>query len=267
MAILLYAGIGIVAGFFSGLLGIGGGIIIVPFLLLVFSWLGLPPSVHLAVGTSLATIIITLCASLQTHLKHSNKELLFKLAKQFILPMILGALLGAYIANLLSSTHLAILFGIIVWLLALRVFLIKNSAIEINQKTLEERLPSKFLTFIINIIISSLAAIMGIGGGGFMVAFLQMRKIPMRMAIPIATLMGIPVAVFGTLSYIVLGPHDASLLKWSTGYVYWPAVFGITLTSIFTAPLGAKVAHRLSNNILRILFAAVLFIIGVKMIF
>ena len=255
------------AGFFSGLLGIGGGLIVVPCLLILFPLVGIPPSVHVAVGTSLATIIITLCASMNTHVKRSDTQLLWRLGKQFLPGIIIGTLLGAGIAKLLSGAHLAILFGIIVWLLALRVFLVKNSENQNETRTVEELLPVKIWLLPINILIASLASIMGLGGGGFMITFLQIRKVPMRIAIPIATMMGIPVAILGTISYIILGWNDPNLPHWSTGYVYWPAVLGITLMSIFTAPLGAKLAHKLPGKLLRWIFVLMLVIIGAKMVF
>ncbi len=266
MLILLYLLLGTIAGIFSGLLGIGGGLIIVPCLLLVFPLVGIPPSVHVAVGTSLATIIITLCASMNTHLQHSDRQLLWRLGKQFLPGIIIGTLLGAGIAKLLSGAHLAILFGIIVWLLALRVFLVKNSETENETRTVEQLLPPKIWLLPINVLIASLAAIMGVGGGGFMITFLQIRKVPMHISIPIATLMGIPVAILGTISYILLGSNDPNLPHWSTGYVYWPAVLGITTMSIFTAPLGAKLAHKLPGKLLRWIFVLMLVIIGAKMI-
>lgn len=267
MIILLYCLLGAVAGIFSGLLGIGGGLIVVPCLLLIFPLVGIPPSVHVAVGTSLATIIITLCSSINAHLQRSDKQLLWRLGKQFLPGIILGTLLGAGIAKLLSGAHLAILFGIIVWLLALRVFLVKNSENETETKSVEQLLPAKFWLLPINMLIATLAAIMGVGGGGFMITFLQIRKVPMRISIPIATMMGIPVAILGTISYILLGWHEANLPQWSTGYVYWPAVLGITIASVFTAPLGAKLAHKLPGKLLRWIFVLMLVIIGAKMIF
>jgi uncharacterized membrane protein YfcA len=267
MLILLYCLLGAVAGLFSGLLGIGGGLIVVPCLLIVFPLVGISPSIHVAVGTSLATIIVTLCSSIRAHLKRSDQQLLWHLGRQFLPGIIMGTLLGAVIAKLLSGAHLAIFFGIIVWLLALRVFLVKNTAHVSDGQSVEQLLPAKRWLLPINILIASLASIMGVGGGGFMITFLQIRKVPMRIAIPIATMMGIPVAIIGTLSYIVLGWSDSSLPHWSTGYVYWPAVFGITIASIFTAPLGAKLAHKLPNELLRWIFVIMLVIIGGKMIF
>lgn len=267
MLILLYCLLGLIAGLFSGLLGIGGGLIIVPSLLLLFPLVGLSPSIHVAVGTSLATIIITLCASMRTHLKILDKKFFVRMAVLFMPGIVVGTVLGAAIAKLLSGAHLAVLFGMVVWLLAARVFVIKKSNIAIDDHNILNLLPSKGWLFAINVLIGTLAATMGLGGGGFTVTFLQIRKIPMRIAVPIATLLGIPVAIIGTLSYMILGLHDPDLPPWSTGYVYWPAVLGITITTIFTAPLGAKLAHKLPGNLLRWIFVGVLVIIGVKMIF
>lgn len=267
MAFLLYAIIGLISGFFSGLLGIGGGIIIVPCLLLIFPLLGLPISAHLAIGSSLATIIFTLISSVRTQLKTADKPLLMRLARQFLPGIIIGTFIGVYIANRLSSEYLTILFGLIVWALALRVFFVNQKSIDTDSRNIMDRLPSKFNLTFINILIASLAVIMGIGGGGFTIIFLQLRKIPMHVSIAIAALMGIPVAMLGTLTYIFLGYHDPILPTWSTGYVYWPAVLGITITSMFTAPLGAKVAARSSERTLRKIFVVLLIAIGAKMIF
>jgi uncharacterized membrane protein YfcA len=267
MLMLLYPLIGIVAGFFSGLLGLGGGLIIVPCLLVVFPLLGLEPSVHVAVGTSLATIVITLFSSARAHFKKGNQEIIKQQIRRFIPGIMIGTLLGTWIADLLSSPHLALIFGIVVWLLVIRMLLMNENNVPNSNNPADWHLPKLPGLTLVNILIGGVAALMGLGGGGFMVPFLQHCHVPMRIAIPIASICGIPVSILGTIGYMILGTHDPSIPAFSTGYVYWPAFVGIVMTSMFTAPLGAKLAHQLPASLLRWIFSIVLAIIGAKMIF
>ena len=267
MLLLLYPLIGIIAGFFSGLLGLGGGLIIVPCLLVVFPLLGLEPSVHVAIGTSLATIVITLFSSARAHFKNGNQVIINQLIRQFVPGIMIGTLLGTWVAHVLSGPHLALIFGIIVWLLVIRVLLMNRNTTPNSDNPANWHLPKLPGLTLVNILIGGVAALMGLGGGGFMVPFLQHCHVPMRIAIPIASICGIPVSILGTISYMILGAHDPSIPAFSTGYVYWPAFAGIVITSMFTAPLGAKVSHQLSGSLLRWIFAIVLAIIGTKMIF
>jgi hypothetical protein len=232
--------------------------------MITFPLLGIVPSIHLAIGTSLATIIITLLSSANTHLRRGNQALIKSLIKRLIPGIMIGTLLGSLLAKCLSSGYLTLVFGIVTWLLALRILFIRSSS---QTTDVEWHLPKTFVLTCVNILIGGIAALMGIGGGGFMVPFLQHCQVPIRIAIPVASITGIPVSIIGTISYVLLGIHDSAMPPFSTGYIYWPAFIGITLTSIFAAPVGAKLAHKLSPTLLRWIFAFVLLVIGTKMIF
>lgn len=258
--------VGIFVGFLAGLLGLGGGIIVVPSLLLIFPLLGIMDSIHLAVGTSFATVIITLAASLYSHLQQTKPDFIFKLAVKFVPGVVMGALFGSYLAKILPGNDMAIIFGIIVWLLALRVFLIKEIPLTDAART-PGSLPAIGWVILTSFVMGTISELMGVGGAIFLISYLGVRGYSMEHATTIAPMVAIPMAVMGVITYMVLGLSDPGVPHWSTGYVYWPAVLGICMTSIIVARFSTKLAHKMSSKSLRIIFVIVLGLIGVKMIF
>lgn len=268
MLFLAFCSMGIVEGFLSGLLGIGGGIILVPALLMVFPLFDIPYSMQLAVGTSLATISITMCSSLHGHFKYGDRKLLWQLGRKFIPGVIVGTLLGAFIAVYLSTKQLAIIFGLVVWLLAVRMLFLKEiTAYRILPRWKHWRLPSQNWINIITFAIALISAMTGIGGGILMVTYLQIRHVPMRIAIPLALIIHIPEAWLGAGTYMFLGQKAHNLPHWTTGYVYWPAVLAIICTSIIMAQVGVRVSHKVTEKFLRWFFVIFALATGAKMIF
>ncbi len=265
---LIYPLAGVVTGMMAGLLGLGGGIIVVPLLATLFPLLGIDPalSVHLAVGTSTATIIATATVSTRAHFKRRNTNTLWHLGWKLWPGIIIGAILGAVIAAHLSSKHLSLLFGFIVLLLAIRVIFIRNQVDESANEIENWQIPPQFFLTLITMIIGGLSSLLGMGGGVFMVPLLQQFRLPIRYAVAMSAACGLPIAVVGTLSYMIMGYHETLNLSGSTGYVYWPAFIGIIITSMIFAPLGVKLAHRLPVRALRLIFIIYLLVVGLKMI-
>lgn len=264
--ILVCCLIGMLEGFLSGLLGIGGGIILIPAFLLVFPWFGLPSSMQLAVGTALAAMTFTMCSALQGHFSRGDQKLLWDIGRRFIVGVITGTLAGPLVSMYLSTKQLTFLFGIIIWLLALRVLFLKDiSRYAVSKK--DWRLPHNVWLTLITFLIALIASMTGVGGGVLMVTYLQMRHVPMRIAIPLALLIHIPEAILGAVTYIAIGYHAPHLPAWTTGYVYWPAVLGIISTSIFMAQVGVKASHKTSENFLRWFFIIFAISTGIRMVF
>ena len=254
-----YLLLGSLAGLMAGLLGVGGGLIIVPALVFLFSLQGIESvhMVHMAIGTSLATIVITSIASTWAHHRHGAVQwpVLLRLAPGIIL----GALLGAVIADYLSATHLRQVFGVFELLVAAQML---SGA----RPDAQRRVPGTAGMLSAGAGIGVISSIVGIGGGTMTVPFLVWCNVAMRQAVATSAACGLPIAVAGAVGYMMTGWHETGLPEWSSGYVYWPAFAGIVSTSIIFAPLGAVLAHRLPVASLKRVFALLLLVIGVKML-
>lgn len=252
--------IGIVVGFLSGLLGIGGGLIIVPALIYLLPLLDLPMDVvlPLALGTSLCSIVVTSSAATLSHYKNSNIP--WPLTKKFIVAISLGSLSGALVADLLSVIVLKTIFAVAVSTLALYMLLSVRVV-----KTWP--LPNDAAIFIIAYACGVLASLMGISGAVILIPILTIFGVSVRHAIGLATMCGALVAAFGSAGYIISGIGVNELPPWSMGYVYLPALISIVITSTFFAPFGVRYANKLPVKTLKRLFSFFLLIVALKMIF
>jgi hypothetical protein len=257
--LLLYASLGTVAGLLAGLLGVGGGLVIVPVLAWVFVDAGFSTSVimHLALGTSLATIVVTSISSAYSH--HKYNAVLWPLAVKLAPGIVIGAWLGATVADQLPSTILQKVFGVFEILVAVQMALNVQAAAH-------RTLPGKIMTSVAGTVIGGVSAIVGIGGGTLTVPFLHWCNVNMRNAVATSAACGFPIAVAGVLGYIVAGWSNTMLPAGSSGYVYWPAFAAISITSLMFAPLGAKLAHTIPVPLLKRIFSVVLLVLGIKML-
>ncbi|MCE2570503.1 sulfite exporter TauE/SafE family protein [Motilimonas eburnea] len=260
MDILIYPLLGAVAGTIAGLFGLGGGIIIVPVLIFAFGILGMPTSilVHMAVGTSLATIIITSTSSVLAH--HKLKAIHWTAVKHMSLGIIFGTLLGAVAADYVSGEQFKKLIGLFSLLVALQM------ALNLKPKAARS-LPNQSGQTLVGTIIGSVSALFGIGGGSLSVPYFSYCSVPIANAIATSSALGLPIAIFGTLGHIYAGWDAANLPEYSLGYVYLPAWFGIILTSAIFAKLGAKLAHQFPPLLMKRLFALLLCLVAVKFLF
>jgi uncharacterized protein len=253
--LFLYALTGALAGLSAGLLGIGGGLIIVPVLAGLFVYQGMHPSIimHLALGTSLATIIFTSLSSIRSHQQHQG--ILWPVFRHITPGILLGATLGGLIAGQLSTSILKPVFAVFELLVALHMI----SARQVhNHRTL----PDTTGLMVTGGFIGSLSALVGIGGGTMTVPFMVWCNINMRHAIATSAAVGLPIAVAGSLSYIISGWSNAYLPELSLGYIHIPSLAGITLCSVLFAPLGAHLAHSLPVPLLKKVFAGFLILMA-----
>ncbi|GIZ12533.1 sulfite exporter TauE/SafE family protein [Pseudomonas sp. NCCP-436] len=257
MELLLYLVLGAAAGVLAGLFGVGGGLIIVPVLVLSFASQGIAPEVltHLAVGTSLATIVFT---SINSTLEHHRKGAVrWPLFRWLALGILFGTLLGALTAASIDGPWLQKIIGTFAVLIALQM------AFDLKPRASRD-VPGKPGLTAAGGVIGWASAIFGIGGGSLTVPFLVWRSVPMPQAVATSAACGLPIAIAGALGFIWTGWNNPLLPSWSLGFVYLPALLGIALTSMFFARIGARLAHRLSPRLLKRLFALLLLSVGLN---
>ncbi|MDH5392921.1 MAG: sulfite exporter TauE/SafE family protein [Gammaproteobacteria bacterium] len=259
MDILILLASGAVAGMFAGLLGIGGGIIIVPVLAMVFKTQGVSIDVlmHVAIGTSLATIVITSLSSVRAHHKHGGID--WAVVRVMSAGVFVGALLGAVIAKMIPGEDLKLIFSVFMFVIAAQMFFG-------NTSKPHRVLPKTAGMLSVSSLIGMIASVMGIGGGSLSVPFLTWCNMSIRNAIATSSAVGFPIAVSGTIGFILTGWAVAERPVMSLGFVNIPAFISIIVASTLSAPLGAWVAHRIPAVILKRIFAGFLLILGVRML-
>ncbi|WP_411687828.1 sulfite exporter TauE/SafE family protein [Acinetobacter indicus] len=257
MELITFLIIGAFAGFAAGLFGVGGGTIIVPLLFIVFTQMGYAPELvmHLALGTSLATIVVTSISSLMAH--HKNGAVIWPVFKNLAPPMAIGCFLGAGIAGVLSGLHLQIIVGLFLIWVAYTMFTGAKKAID-PTKTL----PSSGQQVAAGSVIGVASAIFGIGGGSLTVPYLNRYGVVMQKAVGTSAACGLPIAVAGALGFMIFGMNAKIDVPNTIGYVHIYAFIGISIMSFVTAKLGAKAAHALSPAMLKKCFAVLLVIVG-----
>lgn len=254
----IYLGVGIFVGFFAGLLGIGGGSVMVPILSLVFVSRGFSGDhvVHMALATSMATIIPGGVTSAWTHHKHQAVN--WGVVRKMLPGILTGTFFGAVIAHFSSTAFLKGFFVVFICFVAVQMLF--------NLKPKGGRtLPGSSGMLIFGAVMGVISSFAGIGGAIMSIAFLSWCNVRMHEAIGTAAAIGVPLAMAGTVGFVVTGLLDKGLPAESLGYVYIPAFIGISITSFLIAPLGAKLAHRLPVGVLRKIFAVVLVVLAVKM--
>lgn len=254
-----YLALGAAAGTLAGLFGVGGGIIIVPALVFAFGLQDIAPEVvmHLAVGTSLATIVVTGASSAYGHWQKGSIYLPW--LKVLLPGLVLGAVLGVFVAGGLSATVLGTLFGVFVVLVAVKMLL----GIAPKPGSVP---PGTLAMGVAGAIIGSVSALFGIGGGTLTVPWLSRCGASMTRAVGTSAACGLPIALTGALTFIVVGLGNPLLPAAATGFVMWPAFFGVVLASVPFARVGVKLAHVLPAQVMRYAFAALLLVVGVRFI-
>ncbi|MEM9688813.1 MAG: sulfite exporter TauE/SafE family protein [Pseudomonadota bacterium] len=252
---------GAVAGVMAGLFGIGGGVVIVPVLEATLGFLGVDPSIrmHVAVATSLATIIPTSMSSARAHRQRDAVDV--AVVRRWALFILLGALLGAWIASRVDSSVLAIVFATTAMFVAARtLFGFGNTAITRD-------IPRNPLVWSIPVSIGSVSTLMGIGGGVMSVMTLRLFNQPIHKAIGTAALFGLVIAVPGTLGLVAAGWGDPRLPAGNLGFVSVVGFAAISPATVLAAPLGARIAHSLNEILLGRLFAAFLLLVSLRLFY
>lgn len=256
---LAYLVLGAVVGFLGGLFGIGGGTILVPVLLLLFDAQHFPADhlLHLALGTSMATIIFTSLASMRKH--HQHGAVNWQVVRHITPGILLGTVLGALLATSIPQQWLGIFFALLVYFIAAQILF------DVRPKAARQ-LPGMAGMTLTGMFTGWISSLVSIGGGTVVVPFLLWCNLPLRNAIGTSAAVGFPVAVGGTLGYIFTGFNVTSLPEPHWGFVYLPALLWVAFASVLTAPLGAMTAHHMKVGLLRRLFAVVLLLLATKLL-
>lgn len=256
--IAVYLALGLATGFIAGLLGVGGGLIMVPVLTWAFLQQGFTPdyNIHLALGTSLATIVLTAVSSLRAH--HGHGAVDWGVVRRIAPGILLGTLAGALIAAHLSDFGLKLFFTLFLFYAATQMLLgFKPPA--------NRSLPGWPGMTAAGGVIGLVSSWVGIGGGTLTIPFLTWCNLGMRGAIGTSSAVGLPIALAGAAGYVVSGWHAPGLPAWSAGFVHLPAFLAIVATTWLTAPLGARCTHTWPVARIKRLFAGLLYLLGVRM--
>jgi uncharacterized membrane protein YfcA len=256
---LAYVAAGAFVGFFAGLLGIGGGMTLVPVLAAMFAAQQLAPdhTVHLALGTGMASIMFTSTASVRMHHRLGGVD--WSLVRRMGPGMVAGSLLATALSGWLPQRVLALSFAAIVYAGATQILLGKRP---VAGRTL----PGTPALLSVGLLIGVVCGLVSAGGAFMTVPFMLFCGLAMTTAIGTGAALGVPVAIVGTLGYMFSGRQVADLPPSALGFVYGPALLGIVAGSVLTAPLGARAAHRMPVAALRRVFAGLLYVLASKML-
>lgn len=261
LSISLYSLIGVLAGLLAGILGIGGGIIVVPALVFVFQLTKeVSPTIqmHVAAGCSLAIMIFTAQSSARAHARQG--KLLFDVFRRMWPWIVLGTVSGALLADLLNTRWLEVIFGIFLILIAF------NMLFNINIEYAKKIIPN-WIHRSVCFIIGLKSGLLGIGGGALIIPYLNYCGVDVKKIPGISALCTLIVSIIGTVVVIITGSMVSNLPPYSTGYIYWPAVFWIALFSTWFAPIGAKLTYRLPVKQLKYAFIGVLFVAALHLLY
>ena len=254
-----YLAIGVTVGFLAGLLGVGGGMVMVPMLVFVFTAKGFPAEhmMHLSLATSMATIVFTSLASVRAHNRHDAVD--WAVARAMAPGIVAGALVATLATGFVPTRLLAILFTGFMFYAAVQMFF------EVKPKPARQ-LPGSAGLFGVGALIGGFSSVLAAGGAFLSIPFLARCNVPLKRAIGTAAANGFPIAVAGTVGYVLNGLRVEGLPAGSLGYVYLPALALIVVASTPVAPLGARLAHRLPVKRLRFAFALMLLGLALRML-
>lgn len=250
---------GVVVGFLAGLLGIGGGMIMVPALVFIFTAKGFPAEhmMHLALATGIATIVFTSIASVHAHHRHGAVD--WQIARTMSPGIVVGSFAAALVAGLIPTRPLAVFFTGFLFFAATQMLLQ-------SKPKAARALPGPAGVFYAGAVIGGFSSLLAAGGAFLSIPFLAWCNVPLRRAIGTAAANGFPIALAGSAGYVLQGLRSEGLPVGSLGFVYLPALALIVATSVLVAPLGARLAHRLPITRLRAVFALMLYALGARML-
>lgn len=256
---LAYLGIGAIVGFLAGLLGVGGGAVMVPLLVAVYTAQGLPAehTLHFALGTSMATIFFTSLSSTRAH--HLRGAVDWAVVRAMSPGILSGSFAAALVAGLLPTRWLAFVFTGLVSYVAISMFF------DLRPKRTRE-LPGAGGIFLAGTVIGTASALFAAGGAFLSIPFLTWCNVPLRRAFGTAAANGFPIALAGTAGYVLQGWRIEGLPPGALGFVYLPALGLIVAISMLLAPLGTRIAYRLPVKQLRLIFAVMMFGLALRML-
>jgi uncharacterized membrane protein YfcA len=260
LIILALLAMGCFGGFAAGLLGVGGGMILVPFMTMILTARGVPDElvVHMAIATSLGTIMFTSLSSVRAHHKHG--AVVWRIVKLLAPGILIGSTVGPWIGKQMNTATLSMFFGVFVAFSATQML--------VNKKPAAARdLPKAPGMFAAGGVIGVLAGLVGAGGGFVSVPFMTWCGVRIHNAVATSAALGFPIALAGTLANIVYGWGEPGLPDYSLGFIYVPALLIIVAASVTMAPVGARTAHRMPVKQLQRVFAVILYSLAAYMFY
>lgn len=258
----VYVLTGIMAGLMSGLMGVGGGIIVVPALIFIFNeQTKIPPNLimQMAAGTSLAIMLFTSQSSIRAHYKQNG--ILWEVYNRLWPGIILGTISGAFLADKLSTYWIKTLFAVFLILVAVKI-LTERQRVQFKPISFPKNWVNRLITFLIG----CKSGLLGVGGGVLIIPYLNYCGVEMKKIAPISALSTMTVAAIGTIIFIITGLQEQGLPPYTSGFIYWPAVIGIAIPSSFFAPLGAKLTYILPVKQLKYCFLVILVATAIKLL-
>lgn len=257
---IYYIALGLLVGFMAGLLGVGGGGIMVPIFAMLFAMQGFESKgiMHMALGTSMATIIFTSFSSMRAHYKKDNIEV--PMALRIAIGVLVGTFAATFVASYLKGLYLALFFSAFMSYVAYKMFKKTHYYYNANPHNIVGNIASG--TFI-----GAISALVSIGGGSLSVPYLMHQNFDIKRAIGTSAAIGFPIAISGTLGYLINGWNHTNLDHYTLGYIYLPAVMLVAISSVFTAPIGVKYATQLPTDILKKVFGLLAVALSIKMLF
>ncbi len=257
---LSYPLLGAFAGFIAGLFGVGGGLTLVPLFFMLFAAQGFPQEqvMHLALGTSMATIAFTSIASMRAH--HGHGAVRWDIVRSMAPALVVGTLCGSFIAGNLPTRPLAMIFTVVVYYAAAQMIF------EYKPKP-SRVLPGAKALFLVGGLIGLVSSVVSAGGGFMSIPFMVWSNIAIHKAVGTSSALGFPIAVAGVVGYVASGWGATGLPPYALGYVYLPGLAGVVAVSFLMAPVGARLAHKLPVKQLKRAFGAMLALLATKMLF
>lgn len=257
--LLSYPLLGIFAGFIAGLFGVGGGLTLVPILFMLFKAQGFPAEhvMHLALGTSMATIVFTSISSMRAHHKHGAVR--WDIVATLAPGLVLGTFGGSLLSGLVPTRPLVMVFTVIVYYASAQMML------DFKPKP-HRQLPGRVALFMVGTGIGIVSSLVAAGGGFLSIPFMLFCNVAIHQAVGTSSALGFPIALAGMIGYILAGGDDQGLPSGHLGYIYLPALVGIVAMSVLVAPLGAKLAHKLPVKQLKRAFGGFLALLATKML-
>jgi len=254
-----FLALGLVAGLMAGMLGIGGGVVIVPALIWIFQTDGMSGEIvpHLAIGTSLATIVFTSLSAIWAQQK--RRAIDWSVVRLLAPATLVGGFISGYLAGYIPAATLQALFAVFLLFVGTQFILDWKPAAH-------WRLPSRTGLWTTGLGIGGLSALLGIGGGNITVPFLHACNMELKRAIAISTALGFPIALFGAAGFLVSGLGNATLPPGSLGYVSLPALAAVASVSMLSAPAGVRLAHALPVKRLKRIFGVLVLAIALRML-
>lgn len=254
---------GSIGGILQGMVGVGTGIIMIPLLTFLLPHYGISSSmaIHVALATSMAVIVISSLSSVLAHHRHQNIQ--WNIFKRIILFSIAGSAIGAFVASYLPARLLEILFAIFLFYTA--IFMLKKK--KVAEGATDTPPISTLRVSAGGLLIGITASLVGIGGGLFMVPFLTAHQVSMRHAVGTSTVVGLPVAIIGTITYIVTGLSHNGITSLLLGYVHWPIFLAASLGGLLFAGMGTMLAKSLNPLLLKRVFSLCIAAVSIKLLF